>query len=247
MLYQVLRREGWLVNHKRVERVDREEGLSLRRRRRRKRLSHMRVVRHAPIADNQAWALDYVHDRLMDGRGFRALAVIDEWSRESLAIEVDVSLTGERVKRVLERLLSERGLPTMIRSDTGPEFTGRVPDQWAFERGVKLEFIEPGKPIQNAFIESFNSRLREEYLNQHVFVSLDDARSKIEHWRIEYNQERPHSKLGHLTPEEVAARNQRSSAIVRTAWPAEQELAGALQRTPASDPKPDRFSTALGS
>jgi putative transposase len=247
MLYQVLRREGWWVNHKRVERLYREEGLSLRRRRRRKRLSHLRLVRQAPVAANQAWALDFVHDRLMHGRGFRVLAVIDEWSRESLAMEVDVSLTGERVKRVLERLSNGRGLAAIIHTDNGPEFTGRVLDQWAFERGVKLQFIEPGKPIQNAFIESFNSRLREECLNEHVFVSLDDARNKIENWRIDYNRERPHSSLGHLTPEEFAAKNQRSSAIARTAWPAEEELAGAVQRAPASNPKPDRFSTALRS
>jgi putative transposase len=247
MLYQVLRREGWRVNHKRVERLYREEGLSLRRRRRRKRLSHLRVVRQAPVAANQAWALDFVHDRLMDGRGFRALTVIDEWSRESLAIEVDVSLTGERVKRVLERLSDGRGLPAIIQTDNGPEFTGRVLDQWAFERGVKLQFIEPGKPIQNAFIESFNSRLRAECLNEHVFVSLSDARTKIEQWRIEYNRERPHSSLGHLTPEEFAANNQTSSAIARTAWPADEELAGAAQGAPASNPKPDRFSSALGS
>jgi putative transposase len=247
LLFQMIRREGWCVNHKRVERLYREEGLSLRRRRRRKRLSHLRVIRQAPVAANQAWALDFVHDRLLDGRGFRALAVIDEWSRESLAIEVDVSLTGERVTRVLERLGGGRGLPALIQSDNGPEFTGRVFDQWAYERGVKLQFIEPGKPIQNAFIESFNSRLREECLNEHVFVSLDDARRKIEKWRIEYNRERPHSSLGHLTPEEFAAKNQVSSAVARTAWPADQELAGAAQRAPASDPKPNRFSTALRS
>jgi putative transposase len=159
------------------------------------------------------------------------LAVIDEWSRESLAMEVDVSLTGERVKRVLERLSNGRGLPAIIHTDNGPEFTGRVLDQWAFERGVKLQFIEPGKPIQNAFIESFNSRLREECLNEHVFVSLDDARNKIENWRIDYNRERPHSSLGHLTPEEFAAKNQRSSAIARTAWPAEEELACGATRS----------------
>ena len=247
MLYQIMRREGWQVNHKRVERLYREQGLSLRRRRRRKRLSHLRVVRQAPVAANQAWALDFVHDRLRDGRGFRALAVIDEWSRESLAIEIDVSLTGERVKRVLERLSSGRGLPATIQSDHGPEFTGRALDQWAYENGVKLQFIEPGKPIQNAFIESFNRRLREECLNEHVFVSLDDARFKIEKWRVEYNRERPHSSLGHLTPEEFAAKNQGSSAIARTAWPADQELAGAAQCAPASDPKLDRFSTALRS
>jgi putative transposase len=245
MLYQVMmRREGWRVNHKRVERLYREEGLSLRRRRRRKRLSHLRVARQAPVAANQAWALDFVHDRLMDGRRLRALTVIDEWSRESLAIEVDVSLTGERVKRVLERLSNGRSLPVTVQTDNGPEFTGRVLDQWAYDNQVRLQFIEPGKPIQNAFIESFNSRLREECLNEHVFLSRDDARSKIERWRLEYNRERPHSSLGHLTPEEFAAKNQGNSAVARTAWPADQELAGAVQGASASDPKPDRFSTA---
>ena len=215
--------------------------------RRRKRLSHLRVVRPRSAAANQAWALDFVHDSLLNGRRFRALAVIDEWSRESLAIEVDVSLTGHRVTKVLERLAIGRGLPTVLQSDNGPEFTSRVLDQWAYDHQVRLQFIEPGKPIQNAFIESFNSRLREEGLNQHVFTSLDDARTKIEQWRIEYNRERPHSSLDYLTPEEFAAKNQGSSAIARTAWPADQELAGAVQRAPASDPKPDSFSTALRS
>ena len=247
MLYQLIGREGWPVNHKRIERLYREEGLSLRRRRRRKRLSHLRVVRPRSAAANQAWALDFVHDSLLNGRRFRALAVIDEWSRESLAIEVDVSLTGQRVTKVLERLAIGRGLPTVLQSDNGPEFTSRVLDQWAYDHQVRLQFIEPGKPIQNAFIESFNSRLREEGLNQHVFTSLDDARTKIEQWRIEYHRERPHSSLGYLTPEEFAAKNQGSSAIARTAWPADQELAGAVQRAPASDPKPDSFSTALRS
>ena len=156
-----------------------------------------------------------------------------------------MSLTGERVTRVLERLGVGRGLPAIIQSDNGPEFTGHVLDQWAYERGVKLQFIEPGKPIQNAFIESFNSRLREECLNEHVFVSLDDVRRKIERWRIEYNRERPHSSLGHLTSEEFAATNQGSSACARTAWPADHELAGTSQCAAASDPKSDRFSTAL--
>lgn len=247
MLYQVIRREGFMVNHKRVERLYRQEGLSLRRRRRHKRLSHLRVVRERAAAINHTWAVDFVHDSLSNGRRFRALTVIDEWSRECPAIEVDASLTGERVTRVMERLRSTRGLPAVIQSDNGSEFTSRVMDQWAYARGVKLQFIEPGKPIQNAFIESFNSRLREECLNAQVFVSLDDARGKIEKWRIEYNRERPHSSLGHLTPEEFAAKHQRSSAIARTAWPEDQELAGAVQCAPASDPKPDRFSTALRS
>jgi putative transposase len=248
MLYLLLRREGFKANHKRVERLYREEGLSLRRRRRRKRLSHLRVVRAQPQAADQTWAVDFIHDSLLNGRRFRAFAVLDEWSRESLAIEVDFSLTGERVTRVLERLRRERGLPLVIQADNGPELRGRVLDQWAYEHGVKLQFIAPGKPIQNAYIESFNARLREECLNEHVFLSLDDARRKIECWRIAYNRERPHSSLGNLTPEEFAARHQRSSAIARTAWPAtDQELTGAAHSAPASYPKPNRFSATLRS
>src|SRR6202035_3071542 len=145
MLYQLIRREGWRVNHKRVERLYREEGLSLRRRRRRKRLSHLRVARERPVAANQTWAVDFIHDSLLSGRHFRAFAVLDQWSRESLAIEVDVSLTGERITRVLERLRTTRGLPLVIQADNGPELRGRVLDQWAYEHGVRLQFIEPGK------------------------------------------------------------------------------------------------------
>lgn len=208
MLYLVLRREGWLVNHKRVERLYREEGLSLRRRRRRKRLSHLRVVRQAPEAANQLWSMDFVSDSLAGGRRFRALTVLDQWSRESLAIEVDASLTGARVTRVLQRLRVIRGgLPPVIQTDNGPEFTSRALDRWAYESGVRIQFIEPGKPIQNAFIESFNGRLREECLNEQVFVSLDDARHKIEAWRQDYNRVRTHSALGNRTPEEFARLN----------------------------------------
>src|SRR5271156_147965 len=164
LLYLMLRREGWRANHKRVERLYREEGLSLRRKRRRKRLSHLRVARERPVAANQTWAVDFIHDSLISGRHFRAFAVLDQWSRESLAIEVDLSLTGERVTRVLERLRTTRGLPLAIQADNGPELRGRTLDQWAYEHGVRLQFIEPGKPVQNAHIESFNARLRDECL-----------------------------------------------------------------------------------
>jgi putative transposase len=207
MLYLILRREGFAVNHKRVERLYREEGLSLRRRRRRKCLSHLRVVRPAPQAANQRWAVDFIHDAIQGGRRYRALAVIDEWSRECLALEVDFSLTGERVKRVLERLRDWRGVPAVIQADNGPEFRGHVLDQWAYDNRVQLQFIERGKPIQNAFIESFNSRLRDECLSEHWFLSLHDARRKIEAWRCDYNRFRPHSSLNNLTPEEFAQRN----------------------------------------
>src|SRR5258708_31788989 len=251
LLYLMLRREGWRANHKRVERLYREEGLSLRRRRRRKRLSHLRVARERPVAANQTWAVDFIHDSLTSGCQFRAFAVLDQWSRESLAIEVDLSLTGERVTRVLERLRTTLGLPLVIQADNGPELHGRVLDQLAYEHGVRLQFIEPGKPIQNAHIESFNARLREECLNEHVFVSLADARFKIEKWRLDYNRERPHSSLGNLTPEEFAAQtdnhNPGSSALARTARPAQELLAAAVHRATASDPKPNSFSATLRS
>jgi putative transposase len=244
MLYRVIRREGFKVNHKRVERLYREEGLSLRQRRRRKRLSHLRVVRERPPAANHTWAMDFVHDSLSDGRRFRVFTVIDEFSRESPALEVDASLTAERVARVLDRLCDTRGVPAVIQSDNGPEFTSRAMDQWAYEHGVRLQFIEPGKPIQNAIVESFNSRLRDECLNEHVFVSLEDARRKIEQWRIQYNRERPHSSLGYLAPEEFAALAgpTRSGATTRSAWPAQPVLSGALQSAASPDSESYSFS-----
>ena len=203
------------------------------------------MERSLPSGANQAWAMDFIHDSLWSGRRYRALTVIDEWSRESLAIEVDVSLTGERVTRVLERLRLTRGLPATIQVDNGPEFTSGVLDQWAFDNQVRLQFIEPGKPIQNAFIESFNSRFREECLNEHVFVSLDDARRKIEQWRGRYNCERPHSSLGYLSPEEFASANSpiRSAPAARTAWPAERMLAGAVQGATVSNSDSHSFSS----
>ena len=245
MLHRVLRREGVTANHKRIERLYREEGLSLRRRRGRKRLSHLRVVREQPSAMNHTWAVDFVHDALSDGRRFRALTVIDEFSRECLAIEVDASLPGTRVTRVLQRLCELRAVPTIIRSDNGPEFRGRVMDEWAYGCGVRLQFIEPGKPIQNAFIESFNSRLRDECLNQRVFLSLDDARRKIEQWRNQYNRARPHSSLGYLTPEEFAASHHhlRSAAATRSAGPAQRLPSGALHRAAVAVEEPDSFSS----
>ena len=245
MLHRVLRREGMAANHKRIERLYREEGLSLRRRRGRKRLSHLRVAREQPPTINHTWAVDFVHDALSDGRRFRALTAIDEFSRECLAIEVGASLTGARISQVLQRLCELRRVPTIIRSDNGPEFRGRVMDEWAFGCGVRLQFIEPGKPIQKAFIESFNSRLREECLNEQVFTSLDDARRKIEQWRNEYNRARPHSSLGYLTPEEfaVSASHLPSAPAARSAGPAQTMPSGALHCAPVSVEEPDSFSS----
>jgi len=197
----LLNREGWAINHKRVERVYREEGLSLRLKRRRKRCSHLRVVMPGPTGPDQRWSLDFVSDTLFNGRRLRLLTVVDAWDRSCPAIEVDHSLTGERVVRMLTRLKSEGRLPAVLQMDNGPEFTSRALDRWAYEHGVKLHFIRPGKPTDNGHIESFNGRLRDECLNQHAFMNLDEARQIIEDWRQDYNLERPHSALGGLSPD----------------------------------------------
>lgn len=206
-LHVLLKREGWTVNHKRVERLYRQEGLSLRRKRRRKSGSHLRVVLPAPSRLNERWSMDFVTDSLTNGRRFRSLTIVDDHSRESVAIEADFSLTGERVARVLERLAVTRGLPSVITVDNGPEFAGKALDAWAYQRGIKLHFIRPGKPVENAYIESFNGRFRDECLNENLFRTIDDARYIIEAWRCDYNRHRPHSSLGNLTPEEFASLN----------------------------------------
>ncbi len=189
-------------NRKLVQRLYREEGLSVRKRRRRKMVSVARSPMTCPVAPNQRWSIDFVRDTLADGRVFRGFTVVDDFTRECPAIEVDHSLPGERVARTLERLSKERGLPRTIVCDNGPEFQGQVLDFWAHRHGVTLCFIQPGKPVQNAFIESFNGKLRDECLNESYFTSLSDARSTIELWRKDYNETRPHSSLGDLTPAE---------------------------------------------
>ena len=198
----LLRREGHKINHKRVLRLYREEGLKLRPRKRRKVVS---VQRERPPAAttgiNQRWSMDFVSDTLSCGRRFRALTIVDCHSRECLALEVDTSLNGERVVRVLERLKETRGLPVVIQTDNGPELTGHTLDAWSYRNRVKLFFIEPGKPVQNAHIESFNGRLRNECLSMEWFTGLREARQVIEEWRREYNQLRPHSSLDNLPPE----------------------------------------------
>ena len=205
-LHVLLRREGHEVNHKRVYRLYREEGLSVRKRKRKRVARAERMPLQAPTGPDQVWCLDFVQDALYWGRKIRVLTVEDAFHREALAIEVDTSLPGARVVRVLDQLTEERGaIPDVIVLDNGPELTSRVLDQWAYERGVKLHFIDPGKPIQNAFIESFNGKFRDECLNEHWFLSLVDARRLIEDWRIDYNENRPHSSLGNLTPREYLA------------------------------------------
>lgn len=200
-LYVLLRRQGLQINHKRVHRLYRLEGLSLRRRGRKRRTG--RVGRLLPaLRINQRWSMDFVSDSLACGTRFRALTIVDEASRYSPDVEVDTSLSGARVARVLERAAAEHGLPETIVVDNGPEFISKALDRWSYERGVKLHFIQPGKPTQNAYVESFNGKLRDECLNENWFTSLADAREKIETWRREYNTIRPHSSLNDLTPEE---------------------------------------------
>jgi len=203
-LYRKLRREGMVVNHKRIYRLYREEGLSVRKRPR-KRLSRARVPASVPIAPNVRWSMDFVSDSLADGRKLRVLNVVDDYSREALIMEVDTSIGGQRVARLLDEQAAVRGAyPGSIVSDNGPEFISHALDQWAEEHGVKLEFIQPGKPVQNCFVESFNGRFRDECLNENWFVSLDDARRIIARWKEQYNEVREHGSLGGLTPSEFA-------------------------------------------
>ena len=201
-LHAMLRREGYEVNHKRVYRIYVEEQLWVRKRRRKRRIAMPRVAMRAPTTTNEVWSMDFVSDALGTGRRFRTLNIVDDFSREAPAIEVDTSLSGVRVTRVLDRLKIERGLPLHIRSDNGPEFISKAVEQWAYENGVEWHFIEPGKPSENAYVESFNGKFRDECLNENWFTSLADARQKIEQWRQDYNQARPHSALGYRTPNE---------------------------------------------
>jgi len=207
-LHILLRREGWAVNHKAVHRIYREEGLQVRRRKRKRIASVERQPMTLPERINERWSMDFVSDGLSNGRRFRTLNIVDDFSRECPVIEVDTSLPGTRVVRVLERLSETRGLPKTIVVDNGPELISKALDDWACRNHVRLHFIQPGKPTQNAFVESFNGKFRDECLNEHWFISLADARRTIEAWRIDYNTQRPHSSLDYATPEEFASRRQ---------------------------------------
>jgi putative transposase len=216
-LHALLRREGVIINHKRIARLYREEGLAVRRRTRKRVARDGRGRAALPTRPNQQWGIDFVSDTLAWGRRIRLFTVVDVFTREALAIEVDTSLPGGRVVRVLERLALQRGVPDEIVLDNGPELAGKALDQWAYERGVWLRFIEPGKPIQNAFVESFQGRLRDECLDRHWFLGLGDARHTVEAWRQDYNQARPHSALGYRPPAEFR-RFFEETAIMRQEW-----------------------------
>lgn len=200
----MLRREGVVVNHKRVERIYRAAGLALRRRKRRVRAGARQTVMPRAQQPNQGWAMDFMRATLADGRAFRVFTLVDLYTREALRIDIDQSLPGPRVVRALDAVTAIRSAPAFIVIDNGTEFTSRVLDAWAYRCGVTLHFIAPGKPVQNAFIESFNGRLRDECLNQHWFSCVAEARILIEAWRTDYNRVRPHTSLGFRTPEQFA-------------------------------------------
>lgn len=200
MIYLKLRQEGQRVNYKRVERLYQEAKLQVRRRKRKKVLQGERQPLLRPMAANQVWSMDFVFDRTADGRVLKCLTIVDDATHEAVAIEVERAISGQVLTRVLDRLMLSRGLPIVIRTDNGKEFCGKAMLNWAYERGVQLRLIQPGKPNQNAYVESFNGRLRDECLNEHWFPSLLHARTEIETWRREYNEERPKRALGGLTP-----------------------------------------------
>jgi putative transposase len=206
-LHVLLKRDGHEVNHKRVFRLYSAEGLAVRRKKRKRMTASLRVLPPPPTRPRQQWTMDFTHDTLATSRQFRTLNLVDTFTRECLAIEVDHSLPGGRVVRVLERLAELHGLPEVVRIDNGTEFTSHVVDAWAYEHNVKLDFIRRGKPTDNAHIESFNGKFRDECLNENWFLSLNDAKTKIEAYRVDYNEVRPHSSLDNLTPIEFASQH----------------------------------------
>jgi putative transposase len=222
----LLRREGWTVNNKRVYRLYLQANLGVRTKQRRKRAAQVRVPLESAVRVNERWSMDFMTDRLEDGRYFRILTIVDQFSRECPLLEAGLSLTGTHVVECLDRLAWARGLPQAITIDNGSEFCSRVLDTWAYQRGVKLDFTRPGKPVENGYIESFNGKLRDECLNAELFFSVEDARQKLEHWRKDYNEERPHSALGGMPPAAFIRRVVESSKKTSTV---EFPLASAVQ------------------
>ena len=202
-IHTLMRREGWLINHKKTHRIYCEEGLNLRRKRPRRRVAAAhRVERPTLTTINECWSMDFVADSLFNGRRIRALTVVDNFSRECLAITVDQMLRGDDVVATMEHIKAMRGKPKRVQVDNGSEFISKALDLWAYENDVVLDFSRPGKPTDNAHIESFNGSLRDECLNLNWFLSVEDAQEKIEAWRVDYNEFRPHQSLGDRTPTE---------------------------------------------
>ena len=218
-LHILLWREGWRVNHKRVYRLYQEEGLGMRKKTPRRRKACLkRELRPRTTLKNEYWSMDFMSDELYDGHRIRILTLVDNHTRESLAIHVAQRIRAIEVVEVLERVVMEHGKPQTIQVDNGPEFVSKDLDLWAYWNNVKLDFSRPGKPTDNAYIESFNARFRLECLNEHWFLSLEDAREKTEEWRQDYNQIRPHSSLGNIPPEEYAAmKGVEETGLVRSA------------------------------
>ena len=215
-LHALLRREGVLANHKRIYRLYREAGLAVRRRKRRHGVAVERQRLESSLGLNQVWSMDFVSDALANGRRIKVLTIVDDFSKEAVDLVADFGISGMYVTRVLDQAARFRGYPRAIRTDQGPEFTGKALDQWAYKHGVQLKMIQAGKPTQNAFIESFNGRFRDECLNDHWFTSLAEARILIAAWRQDYNQCRPHSALGYQTPAEFAANHREITSVSPT-------------------------------
>lgn len=205
-IHVMLQREGWQINRKRVYRLYVAEGLSLRYKRPKRHVSSVhRELRESVTKLNEVWGMDFVSDELFNGRRIRALPIIDLYSRECLALYAAHNIRGDDVVAILDSIAKSRGLPKMLRCDNGPEFISKVLDKWAYQNGIKLDFSRRGKPTDNAFVESFNGRLRDECLNAHHFGTLEDAREKLSDWRQEYNERRLHSALNYQTPSAFAA------------------------------------------
>ena len=203
-IHAMLRREGVHANHKRVYRLYRDAQLAIKKRKRRKGVAVAREVLELPRRRNEVWSMDFVMDSLSNGRRIKILTIVDDCTKQAVDLVVDVSISGHYVTRILDRAARFRGYPSAIRTDQGPEFTGRALDQWAYDNQVKLKLIQPGKPTQNAYIESFNGKFRDECLHEHWFQSVAHARAIIRAWRTDYNEYRPHSMLGYRTPAEAA-------------------------------------------
>jgi putative transposase len=214
----LLRREGWKVNHKLVWRLYREEELCVRTKGRKKKISRLRIILPEAKAPNERWSMDFVSDGLFTSRRFRVFTLVDHFTRESPAIVADQSIPGSKVVEVLDHLAGLGIKPQVITVDNGPEFSGRVLDEWAHRHGVKLDFIRPAKPVENAYIESFNGKLREECLNLHWFKTIEEAKEKIEAWRLDYNEHRPHSALNDQTTSEFAENFDLSRAVEKAGF-----------------------------
>lgn len=206
-VHQMLRREGVNVNHKKVYRLYRDAGLAVRKRKRRKGIMVERHPLLLPKMPNHTWSMEFVMDSLASARRIKCLTIVDDFTKECLDIPVGHGISGEQVTRTLDSIAAFRGYPEAVRTDKGPEFTGKALDQWAYQHGVELKLIQPGKPTQNGYIESFNGKFRDECLNEQWFTDLAHARELINEWRMDYNQNRPHSSLEYQTPLEFAAAN----------------------------------------